>query len=247
MWLRLMLALAILWIPADVLDIFAIGDALNSDGTSSLLDLSDLVAGILAMAQLIFLLGTGITFIRWISLAVRVVQLTGGTVRHPGWVVWGWIVPIMSLFRPKQIVNDVHAATEFPGHPVTPSREVVNWWWGTWIASFIAAGGARPFGTNTLREYRTADYIDIVGQSATIAAALLAIRVVRGIDEGLTARLSSAVDAQPEMPPPPADAVQFPPPPPPAAPPLPDGWAPPVAPPPVSPPPPVPPQPDPPS
>jgi hypothetical protein len=240
-WLRLSLGLAILSIPAGVFDIIATGDALNSGGTSDLLDLSDVIAGLLGIAQFVLLVGTAITFIRWMGMAVRVVQLTGGRVRHPGWVVWGWIVPVISLFRPVQIVNDLNAATEFPSHPATPPREIVNWWWGAWIArtlaNFIAALGLRISGKITLEQQRTADYIDIIGQGATIAAALLAIRVVQGIDAGLTARLSAAVHTQPPMPPPPG---VVPPPPPsaqPVAPPLPDGWTPPVAPAPAWPPP----------
>ena len=239
MWLRLMLALAILWIPADVLDIFAIGDALNSDGTSSLLDLSDLVAGILAMAQLIFLLGTGITFIRWISLAVRVVRLTGGTVRHPGWVVWGWIVPIMSLFRPKQIVNDLHAATEYPAHPASPARAVVNWWWGD-VDRQLHRGGRRapvrdahapPVPHRRLHRHRRPERHDRSRAAGDPGRA----RNRRGAH----GEAVGGGHAQRQMPPPPADAVPGAPPP--GAPPLPDGWAPPVAPAPVSPPPPGPP------
>jgi hypothetical protein len=237
LWMKLSLGLAIVWIPADIFDILAIQDALDHGRKSDLLDLSDVITASLAGMELVFLLGAGIAFIRWMRDAVRIVTLTGGSVRHPGWVVWGWIVPILSLFRPKQIVNDLHKATEFPGHEATPKREVVNWWWGAWIATFVTQGAARPFGVKSLEQFRTADYIDLVSQGATIAAAILAIRVVRGIDAGLTQRLSAAVAQGPQPPVPPA--IGPPPPLPAPGSDLPGGWAPPVAPTPEPPPPPT--------
>jgi len=47
-----------------------------------------------------------------------------------GWVWLSWIVPIVSLWYPKQVVDDVWRSTV--RDPVQPRTE---WWWGTFIAA----------------------------------------------------------------------------------------------------------------
>ena len=48
------------------------------------------------------------------------------------WVWLGWIVPIVSFWFPRQLVDDVWRSTvRDPAEPET------GWWWGTWLIALV--------------------------------------------------------------------------------------------------------------
>ncbi|NJQ02044.1 DUF4328 domain-containing protein [Streptomyces zingiberis] len=54
------------------------------------------------------------------------------------WAVWGWLVPVVSLWFPHRIALDTWAASE-PGHHLSATRRtstaLVNIWWLLWVTS----------------------------------------------------------------------------------------------------------------
>jgi len=69
---------------------------------------------------------------RWLGLARRNADRIAPDQQRwsKGWVWLSWIVPIVSLWYPKQVVDDVWRSTV--RDPVQPRTE---WWWGTFIAA----------------------------------------------------------------------------------------------------------------
>jgi hypothetical protein len=60
---------------------------------------------------------------RW--LVDRVTE--SGRVRlSPAWARWGWVVPVVSLWYPRQIVGDLVTGGD-------PDRQQLNLWWLSWI------------------------------------------------------------------------------------------------------------------
>jgi hypothetical protein len=58
---------------------------------------------------------TGIAFVAWVWIATRNARNAGARVRHaPGWALGGWLVPILNLWRPKQMIDDLWRAS-MPG------------------------------------------------------------------------------------------------------------------------------------
>lgn len=51
------------------------------------------------------------------------------------WVWVGWLFPILSLWYPKQVVDDV-----WRGTVQNPSQPNTGWWWGTWVATQLLGG-----------------------------------------------------------------------------------------------------------
>lgn len=50
-----------------------------------------------------------------------------------GWVVWGWLVPIVSLWFPKRMIDDLLKAKAVAKQdPITPKDTQL--WWMTWIS-----------------------------------------------------------------------------------------------------------------
>ncbi|OMI33472.1 DUF4328 domain-containing protein [Streptomyces sparsogenes] len=116
-----------------------------------------------------------------------------------GWAAGSWFTPVVNLWFPKQIANDIWRASS-PQGPHNVRRGLLNGWWVTWIV----AGAANFIGTiryNTLRsKMESADYnptyakvksdieelhdilaLDMFATVVLIAAAILALLLVRQI------------------------------------------------------------------
>ncbi|SCK25229.1 Serine/threonine protein kinase [Streptomyces sp. WMMB 714] len=72
-----------------------------------------------------------------------------GRVRYPaGTAAAAWFLPVCNLFIPKQVLNDVWAASnQSPqwygqGPRPAPRRALVQWWWLLWLCCFFAGGAA---------------------------------------------------------------------------------------------------------
>ena len=79
-------------------------------------------------------------------------------VRRAGWAWGGWIVPVVALWFPYQLVRDIDSAVS----PRAPAKDLVAWWWGAWLATAIGwrisdsvrsgalDGGTSAFGVQTV-------------------------------------------------------------------------------------------------
>ena len=166
-----------------------------------------------SVLELVGLLVVGpVTFLPWFYRAYRNLlrrgisdlndlYAAGGPVvlrYRSGWAIGAWFVPILNLFRPKQIMNDIwRGSFSHPGAGktwrLTTVSGLVHWWWGLWIASFavrLAARAARPSGQDLNTRNQTLDaleaerasfYIDMLAAALLIAAAALAIMIVRRV------------------------------------------------------------------
>jgi hypothetical protein len=158
--------------------------------------LSDLVFG----AEGLVLLLVAVVFLAWFRRVYRNLEALGarGLRFKAGWAVWGWFVPLLGLFRPKQLLNDVWRA----GDPDLPADDpgswrrrpvpgVLTWWWLAFLAS-ITARAITTQSFHTLAVLMTFGLLsaplDLVPPNSgvqsladllTVVAGLLALRVVR--------------------------------------------------------------------
>jgi len=82
----------------------------------------------------------GIGFIVWLHRARINAEHRGWRQRRArGWTFWGWVLPVVSLWIPFQIMGDIWRA----GIPARKRRRVA-WlpalWWVTWLLSGLTAG-----------------------------------------------------------------------------------------------------------
>src|SRR6266446_5906774 len=75
----------------------------------------------------------GIVFVVWFRRArINAERSSWRQRRASGWAFWGWIVPVVSLWFPFQIMGDIWRA----GLPVAQRRRTA-WltalWWTTWL------------------------------------------------------------------------------------------------------------------
>lgn len=176
--------------------------------TATRIDQLSLTAGIV---ELVLLLATGIVFITWLYRAHRSSRMHPAVLRHgSGWAIGGWFVPILGLWRPVQMVNDVRRGAM--GFDPPTGGALVGWWWasfivmnlsGTVTSSIGPMGDERPRRFMELLVYSArADLVDAVVVSVASALAILLVRHVTGLVQpaaaGEATAAAPAADAQAE-------------------------------------------------
>lgn len=143
-----------------------------------------------------------IRFLPWFVRAYRNAEVLGanGLRFSPRWAIGAWFVPILNLFRPKQIVNDVWRASS-PNLSFTRQREwellnppaFLMAWWLAFLASGWAENATRAYAdADTLKELQKLDRAWMVADSLDAVAAGLAIVVVTLTTRRLEARYELA-------------------------------------------------------
>ena len=153
------------------------------------LDRADLVAGAAANGFLLALLVAGVVFIVWLWRVRSNAELfcAGRHRRGRGWVIGGWFCPVVNFWFPKQIVDDVIAASDPRTPPQIPDLRgirgngLVVAWWLTWVASIVFE---RLGGTDYAADVPDVGDQVIAASLSTISAvqtavcAVLAIRII---------------------------------------------------------------------
>ncbi|MGW2189795.1 DUF4328 domain-containing protein [Streptomyces sp. NPDC001719] len=112
-----------------------------------------------------------------------------------GWAAGAWFTPVVNLWFPKQIANDIYRASA-PAGPQSAPKGLLNTWWCLWIGSFVINAIASVTAATASARLRTRGYdgstwesdVDSLKSAAnlsafaallTAAAGVLAIFVVR--------------------------------------------------------------------
>jgi hypothetical protein len=169
----------------------------------------------------IVLLVAAVLFLLWFRRAYRNLEALGARrLRFSGgWAVGAWFVPLLSLVRPKQLLNDVWRASD-PGLPLDedgswrrqPVPSVLTWWWLAFLASmatraittesFHTLAVLMTFGllNRPLDQVQPTSGIQGLADLLTVVAGLLALRVVRMTTARQEARASRlAASARPAV------------------------------------------------
>jgi Domain of unknown function (DUF4328) len=162
--------------------------------------------GTIGLVQLVLVIAAAVVFIRWMHAAYRNIYLVAPGERRysPGWAIGSWFVPIMNLFRPKQMVNDIWRAGGRDAADAQPGALPLGWWLLWVLSSFIVNFAARSYmRADTAEEIKTGTILYLVSDAMSVVCAILAIVIVRkGTD-----RLDAKAAAVP--PPPPAPESDF--------------------------------------
>lgn len=184
---------------------------LESAEQSTLQALDRGVEIVVVVTGLLFL-ATGLTFLAWVHRLVQITRTLNGAALPwtPSQAAWGFVIPIISLFRPYQVLRDTQsmlagqsvpepepeidpsAAGGYrdmpiklaPEHKVIPNA-VLGWWWGSYVTLSVLGRIIPKMPMKSLDQivtsYRFSSVLDLVA----IVAGVLAIKVVTS----LTARV----------------------------------------------------------
>ncbi|HEX5568724.1 MAG TPA: DUF4328 domain-containing protein [Streptomyces sp.] len=146
----------------------------------------ELLYGLAGIAQLIALVATCVAFLVWFYRSrLNAEYFDAGRQRMSrGWTIGGWFVPVVSLWFPKKIANDIWD-TSTPAAPdgTVPERlpgGVLNSWWVMFLlAMMLGRLSSQDYErAETLGEIEGAITSGLFADGAGILAAVLAIRVV---------------------------------------------------------------------
>jgi serine/threonine protein kinase len=191
LWLSILLALA--------------SAAVNFAGTSAaLLLFGDRASGDLYLwvgaLQAAWFLVTAALWLAWLRRAyLNLPALGARRLRfRPWWAVGAWLLPVFSLFRPKQLLNDIWRASDPdlpPDQAATwrgrPVAELLGWWWLAFVASVLvrsvttdavhAAADFMLLGLlpEQLERFQPSAGMQVLADLLTVLCGLLALRVVR--------------------------------------------------------------------
>jgi protein kinase-like protein/uncharacterized protein DUF4328 len=191
LWLSILLALAS---AAANLGDTRIARQLAGDGASS----GDLYLWV-GLVQAAWFLVTAGLWLGWFRRAyLNLPALGARRLRYrPWWAVWAWLLPVFSLFRPKQLLNDIWRASD-PDLPPDqadawrkrPVAELLGWWWLAFLASVLVRSitteavhsaadlmllGLLP---ERLDRFQASAGMQIAADLLTVVCGLLALRVV---------------------------------------------------------------------
>jgi hypothetical protein len=187
---------------ATDVEYIAVGERLLSGTPPSSAEVSDAedLVNAAGVALLMGYLVIGpLTFIPWFHRAyINLPRLGVARLRFSGgWAIGGWFVPILNLWRPKQVANDIYRGSQLgaevnPTFVAGPVAPLLTWWWALFlIQGFVGqVGGMIIADANSTSPADPARVLDLVEQEQTgfiisaissgiaIVAAALAIAVV---------------------------------------------------------------------
>jgi hypothetical protein len=144
--------------------------------------------------SLLVLVGSVTVFLVWLWRArVNSERLSG--VRHRmgrGWTIGAWFCPIVNLWFPRRIVDDIWRASR-PGVPADqlqidplPLSPLVRAWWllliGNYLMQYVVSGQVDPSDV-TVGYFETIAVYSTISAGVMLVAGALLIRIVRQITE----------------------------------------------------------------
>ncbi|RNF89429.1 DUF4328 domain-containing protein [Streptomyces botrytidirepellens] len=182
-----------------------VSDMLSNNGDVSLDDANEADSFYVAMTGLNALVAIPATIVWAIwfrRLRLNAEAFAPGQHRmSPGWAAGSWFTPVVNLWFPKQIANDIWRASS-PQGPHQVNRALLNGWWVTLLVSIgvglmgsvqytaadtkltqLETGDVSGFGEvrGVIEDMKSALGISIFAMVITIAAAILALLLVRQI------------------------------------------------------------------
>jgi len=161
-------------------------------------DASDQRQALLALVDVLCLLGIGVLFLVWFRLAYRNLPALG--VESPrfssGWAVGAWFVPFLNLVRPKQIMDEIWLNSDpLPAQPAANSMRqrvplMLHCWWALVILGGVIGWIAFNLDRNatTPEQIQDASAMTMVSDSVYLPLTILAYLVVADVTRRQEAR-----------------------------------------------------------
>jgi hypothetical protein len=162
-------------------------------------DADDEPINVIACLSPFVLLPTAVLFAMWMYRSYKNLLDMGirGLAYSPGWAAGSLFVPILNLFRPCQIAQEMWRAS-------TPDLEedrprswrkasgsvVIGFWWAFWIISNLLYNGSfRTIFSNNPEEVRLGTVVGMMANGVACLAGLFAILMVLGLRRRQEAKL----------------------------------------------------------
>ena len=155
------------------------------------LEMNDLREGGIGIMTLALYITSVVTFIRWFRRAYfNLHSRTVTPLYDEGWAAGAWFVPILNLFRPYKIMQEIDEETSLliskrTQEPVKKDNVLIGSWWALWIIAGIVGRYIFRIGlrAETLEDLMQSTKADMVGILIDTPLAILAILVIRAVSK----------------------------------------------------------------
>lgn len=186
-WIVLVLEIVSLisgYFQFDLLQTIANGGEISTETATT----NDTIVEIIGIIYLIAYIISGVTFILWFrrayfNLHLRVNHLS----QTEGWAAGSWFVPIVSLYRPYQIMKELYHETRKllskKGLIINKniSTDILGWWWTLWIINSVIGQFAFRYSlkAESIDELTISTVASMIGNIAGIPLALITVKVIK--------------------------------------------------------------------
>jgi hypothetical protein len=152
---------------------------------------ADAIASTVSWSFLLATTAAGNVFVAWLWRARLNAELLlqAPHRRGRGWVIGSWLCPIVNLWFPFMIVDDVYRASR-PDNPPdlfdlrsVPGSRLLGLWWALWLGgSFLEVISFSQWSNaDSVESLHSAAVVETVGTASTVGAGVAIILVVRRI------------------------------------------------------------------
>lgn len=149
---------------------------------------NDSTQQIILIIYLIFFIISGVTFIQWFRRAYYNLHLKVDNLSHSeGWAAGCWFVPIISLYRPLQIMKELYNDTDFYlskkginiGKNFTTGA--LTLWWTLWIINNVLGQIIYRYTSDatSIDQLTTSTILNIIDKVIEIPLALITIKIIK--------------------------------------------------------------------
>nr|WP_315179636.1 DUF4328 domain-containing protein [uncultured Flavobacterium sp.] len=176
------------YLQYDLLETVANGGQITTEAATD----NDLRQKIIGLIYLTVYVISGITFIRWFRRAYYNLHIKAESLSFTeGWAAGCWFVPIISLYRPNQIMKELYLETQSllskkdENYALNLTTHFIGWWWALWIiSSFLGQFIFRySMKAETLEELTTTTIASIVASIIGIPLAIITVKVIKDYSE----------------------------------------------------------------
>jgi len=154
-----------------------------------------MLLGVVSIAYLVTYIGGAFVVLTWFLRSVRNGHALGLRLEtSPKWVIWFFIIPIVSLFKPYAMASELWRSSANPGKwKGADDPALLRWWWAAVLGSgfVMTIGDLMSRTANTPGPLIGASAVFIVGYLLQIAAGVLFLRIGGAISQ----RQSLLIDA----------------------------------------------------
>lgn len=175
--------------------------------------LPELIYILIILLEALIFIATGVAFLMWIHRAYRNLPALGamGLDTTPGWAVGYFFIPIANLFMPFRTVREIWLKSETTNETVgefglsshANAPAIIGCWWLLWIiANIVAQVHSRMFdGAETISTLINASRVGLASDVLWLVAAVLAMIIIKKIDDMQEAKFRLSGQQQPPPPP----------------------------------------------
>jgi hypothetical protein len=156
------------------------------EGIPNNIEEAELITGFIGLVQILLNILCIIFFIRWFKRAYTNLSLRVPTETTPGMTIGAWFIPIVSLYKPFQIMKEMWTKSiailtkTYEKKDAKSSNGLLGIWWLLWIVVNIGANVTMQISSRTkdIEHLITAGKIDIALTTLSIPLGILAYFVI---------------------------------------------------------------------